>query len=107
VFHITGGAGVTAREFFGRYAEALDRSLRSLPSLAAIALTGPLDLVSRGLGRQPPFSPRAVEYVTHPGTYSIAKAQDVLGWRPSVDLDEGMHRTLVWLEDAGLITRRR
>jgi 2-alkyl-3-oxoalkanoate reductase len=107
VFHITGGEGVTARDFFGRYAEALERTMRSLPSLAALALTAPIDLVSRSLGKQPPFSPRAAEYITHPGTYSIAKAASVLGWAPAVDLDEGMERTLVWLEETGMIPTPR
>ncbi len=84
----------------------MGRSMRSLPSLAAAALTGPIDLVSRSLGKQPPFSPRAVEYITHPGTYSIAKAAALLGWTPQVDLDTGMDRTLTWLEDTGLVRRR-
>jgi 2-alkyl-3-oxoalkanoate reductase len=106
VFHLTGGEGVEAREFFGRYAEAMGRSLRSMPGLAATILTAPMDLVSRSVGWHPPFSPRAVEYVTHPGTYSIAKAADLLGWRPQIGLDEGMGRTLTWLEETGLIRRR-
>jgi 2-alkyl-3-oxoalkanoate reductase len=107
VFHITGGEGVTAREFFGRYADALGKSLRSLPSVAASVLTAPVDLVWRSLGWQPPVSPRSVEYVTHPGTYSIAKAQQLLGWSPRIDLDEGMTRTFVWLEETGLLPRQR
>jgi 2-alkyl-3-oxoalkanoate reductase len=106
VFHLTGGQAVPVHEFFGRYAEAMGRSLRSLPGIAAAALTAPVDAVSRSLGWQPPFSPRAVEYVSHRGTYSIAKAEAVLGWRPSIDLDEGMHRTLTWLEETGLIPRQ-
>jgi nucleoside-diphosphate-sugar epimerase len=106
VFHITGGTGVSARDFFGRYAQALGRPLRSMPAVAATALTAPIDLVSRSLGWQPPLSPRAIEYVTHPGTYSIAKALDLLGWAPSVDLDDGMARTLMWLQETGLVPHR-
>jgi 2-alkyl-3-oxoalkanoate reductase len=103
VFHITGGEGVEAREFFGCYADMLGRTMRSLPALAARGLTAPVDVLYRSVGWQPPFSPRAIEYVTHPGTYSIAKAQRVLGWEPRVSLEEGMARTRVWLEDAGLL----
>src|SRR5690606_12660396 len=90
VLHITGGIGVPAHEFFGRYAELLGRPLRSLPALAAAAITAPVDAVSRSLGRHPSFPPRAIEYMTHPGTYSIAKAAELLGWEPKIDLDEGM-----------------
>jgi 2-alkyl-3-oxoalkanoate reductase len=107
VFHLTGGEGITAREFFGHYADALGKPLRSLPSAAAAALSAPVDLVSRSLGWQPPFAHRALEYVTHPGAYSIAKAKDVLGWAPQVSLDEGMRRTLLWLEETGLVPPAR
>ena len=103
VLHITGGVGVTAGDFFGRYTDVLGRPLRSLPAVAAAAITGPVDAVSRSLGWQPSFSPRAIEYVTHPGTYSIAKASELLGWEPAVDLDEGMERTIGWLTDTGLV----
>jgi 2-alkyl-3-oxoalkanoate reductase len=103
VFHITGGLGVAAHEFFGHYADMLGKSLRSLPGVALRTLTGPVDAVSRSLGWHPPLSSRAIEYMAHPGTYSIAKAQQLLGWSPKVDLDEGMQRTYTWLVDTGLV----
>jgi 2-alkyl-3-oxoalkanoate reductase len=103
VFHITGGEGVEAREFFGHYARMLDKPLRSLPGRAASALTFPIDVVARSVGWHPPFSNRAIEYITHPGTYSIAKAEHVLGWRPAMSLAEGMARTEVWLRETGLV----
>lgn len=105
IFHITGGEGVQARDFFGCYARMLDVRLRSLPAVAAAALTMPIDLVSRSLGAQRPLSPRATEYVSHPGTYSIAKAQQRLGWTPRVSLEEGMAATEEWLAEAGLLPR--
>ncbi|HWH31975.1 MAG TPA: NAD-dependent epimerase/dehydratase family protein [Egibacteraceae bacterium] len=104
VFHLTGGVGVTAREFFGHYAQWLGIGLRSLPRPAAAALVAPLELVSRGLGRTTPVSVRAFEYVSHPGTYSIDKARDMLGWEPRVSLEDGMARTREWLEEVGLVT---
>ncbi|HVM13423.1 MAG TPA: NAD-dependent epimerase/dehydratase family protein [Egibacteraceae bacterium] len=105
VFHITGGEGVPAAEFFGHYAAMLGTRLRSLPSSAALALAYPVKLVSRAVGWHPPMSPRAIEYLTHPGTYSIAKADRVLGWSPKVSLEEGMARTEEWLRETGLIPR--
>ncbi len=103
IFHVTGGVGVPAADFFGRYAEMLGRSLRSVPRYAARSLTAGAERVMRPLGVAPPLTARALEYVTHPGTYSIAKARDVLGWEPSVSLDEGMARTRAWLQDVGLL----
>jgi 2-alkyl-3-oxoalkanoate reductase len=103
IFHITGGVGVEASEFFGHYAEMLGKPLRSIPGPAASILAGPVDVVSRTLGRRSPFSPRTLEYLTHPGTYSIAKAQQMLGWEPKVSLAEGMARTHTWLLDTGLV----
>lgn len=103
VFHVTGGQAVTVGEFFDCYARMLERTIRSVPALAAKALAGPVDALSRNLGWQPPFSPRALEYLTHPGTYSIAKAERVLGWRPQVPLEQGMERTRVWLSEIGLV----
>lgn len=103
VFHITGGVGVEAAEFFGHYAAMLGRGMRSLPSVAAAVLTAPVDAVSRTLGWHPPLPTRALEYLTHPGTYSIEKAAKILGWRPRVSLDEGMALTREWLVDTGLV----
>lgn len=103
VFHLTGGSGVSAREFFTHYGQWLDTNLRSLPRAAALAVIGPMDIVARGLGRRPPVSTKALEYVTHPGTYSIAKAADMLGWTPQVSLADGMARTHAWAKEVGLV----
>lgn len=103
VFHVTGGEGVEARDFFGHYARMLDKPLRSLPSSAATALTAPIEAVVRNLGFAPPFTPRTLEYVTHPGTYAITKIAHSVGWTPRVPLADGMRRTHLWLAEAGLV----
>jgi 2-alkyl-3-oxoalkanoate reductase len=103
VLHVTGGVGVEAHEFFGHYAAMLGRGMRSLPSVAAAVLTAPVDAVSRSLGWHPPLPTRALEYLTHPGTYSVDKAARLVGWTPRIDLDAGMARTRDWLVDTGLV----
>lgn len=105
VFHITGGRQVTAADYFGRYATMLDVRLRSLPAFAATAVTAPLGVLSRAVGWHPPLPARSIEYITHPGGYSIAKAEKVLGWSPGVSLDEGVARTQQWLAEIGLLPR--
>lgn len=99
VFHVHGGVGVPAAEFFAHYARMLDVRLKSVPA-ALLRGLAPL------LERLPlPFSPRIVEYLSHPGTYSIAKITRTTGWQPRVDLAEGMGRTERWLRERALIPR--
>ncbi len=99
VFHLSGGVGVSPAEFFGHYARMTGRRLPVLPLPLVRAAAGPLGL----LGERAPLSRRTLEYVTHPGTYAIAKAERLLGWTPAVDLDEGMRRTEAWLRAQGLL----
>lgn len=103
VFHVTGGAGVAAADFFGHYARMVDRPLRSLPGGAAAALAAPIDALSRTLGVAPPVSTGGTEFVTRPGTYSIDRIATMVGWRPRIGLDEGMARTRRWLLETGLV----
>ena len=102
-FHVTGGAGVSPRVFFGNYARMLGVRLWSVPPVVARAAAPVVAAASRALGKTPPLSGRTLEYVTHPGTYSVEKAARVLGWRPAVGLNEGMVRTEAWLRAEGLV----
>lgn len=99
VFHLSGGVGVPPAEFFGHYARMTGKRLPVLPMPVVQAVATPLGL----LGDRSPLTRRTLEYVTHPGTYSIAKAARLLGWRPAVGLDDGMRRTEQWLRESGLL----
>ena len=99
VFHISGGVGISPVEFFGHYARMTGKRLPVLPLPVVRGVAGPLSL----LGDRAPLSRRTLEYVTHPGTYSIAKAHDLLSWSPQVDLAEGMRRTEDWLRAERLL----
>ena len=44
-----------------------------------------------------------MRYLARPGTYSIEKARELLGYEPAVGLDEGMRRTEDWLREHGLL----
>jgi nucleoside-diphosphate-sugar epimerase len=99
VFHVTGGTGVPAAEFFGHYARMTGVRLKSIPARM-------LRVLAPVLERLPlPFSPRIVEYLSHPGTYSIDKIARTTGWTPKVDLPDGMQRTELWLRERALIRR--
>lgn len=98
IHNLTGGEGVTARRFFQAYADHLGVTLRGLPTPAVRIAARALQAASRAVGRESPLAPEAVEYVTHPGTYSIARALAELDWSPQVDLDVGMASTLAWID---------
>ncbi len=102
-FHLTGGVGVSPREFFGHYARMVGVRLRSVPPVAARVAAPLVAGVSRLIGRTPPLSGRTLEYVTHSGTYAIDKMERVVGWTPSVGLEDGMARTEAWLRETGRI----
>ncbi|HWG94016.1 MAG TPA: NAD-dependent epimerase/dehydratase family protein [Mycobacteriales bacterium] len=93
------GPPVPAAEFFRHYARMAGRGLPVVPTGLLRALATPLGL----LGERAPLSRRTLEYVTHPAGYSVARAAELLGWRPQVDLDEGMRRTEQWLREEGLL----
>jgi nucleoside-diphosphate-sugar epimerase len=102
VFTLTGGETVTTSAFFGHYARMLGKtSIPVAPTTVVIALAA---TIGRLLG-DGDVSPDAVRYIARRGGYSIEKARTVLGYRPSVDLVEGMRGTEAWLRENGLLTR--
>ena len=104
VFHLSSGVRVAPSEFFGRYAAMLRVRVPTLPHVAVCWVLAPALGAAFGLaGRDAPISSRTLEYVTHPGTYSITKARELPGWEPVVDLDAGMRRTEAWLRVEGLL----
>ena len=69
-----------------------------------IAAAGAQAAAATRLGRTIELSPAAVRYLAdRRGTYSIAKAAELLDWRPKVGLDDGMARTREWLAEQGLL----
>ncbi|KRA37650.1 MULTISPECIES: NAD-dependent epimerase/dehydratase family protein [unclassified Nocardioides] len=104
VFTIGGGVGVTCAEFFGHYFRMLGkRGPLSLPTPVAVGLGRVASGGARVVGRRTEASAETMHYFTRTGTYSIAKAQRLLGYSPEVDLDEGMRRTEAWLRESALI----
>jgi nucleoside-diphosphate-sugar epimerase len=97
--HLAAAGTVPTADFFQHYARMAGRRLPVVPTPVLRALATPLGL----LGDRAPLSRRTLEYVTHPAGYSVARAAELLGWRPRVDLDEGMRRTERWLRAEGLL----
>jgi nucleoside-diphosphate-sugar epimerase len=104
VFTLSGGRDVEAREFFGHYARMLGRErVPAAPTAVVLAMATVLDRVGRIRGANPEVTPGAVRYLCRSGSYSIEKARTVLGYRPAVDLDEGMRRCEEWLRAEGAL----
>lgn len=103
IVNINGGRPVAFRDFIAPYASEMGVRPISMPTPLVRATATALELGARALDRQPLVSRHAVEYVTSPAGCSIDKARRLLGWSPSVDLDEGMRRTLEWARAEGLL----
>jgi nucleoside-diphosphate-sugar epimerase len=57
----------------------------------------------RPLGIEPPLHRRRLDFFLKNRAFKIDKARRVLGWTPSVSLEEGIARTLAWYRSAGWI----
>ena len=52
--------------------------------------------VCRAIGVEPPLYPRRLEFFSDDRSFSTAKAERLLGYRPKVSLEEGLRRTAEW-----------
>jgi nucleoside-diphosphate-sugar epimerase len=92
VITISDGVGITNAEFFSHYFRMLGREVAYLPA-------DELRAVFEGIG----VGGDTVDYLLRTGTYSIAKARELLGYEPAIGLEEGMARCEAWLREVGLV----
>jgi nucleoside-diphosphate-sugar epimerase len=101
VFTLSDGVGVTTAEFFGHYARMLGRRLPTLPTGPSRALASAAAFGARVARQETEVNAAAAQYLARTGTYSIERARTVLGYAPTVALDDGMARTEAWLRAEG------
>lgn len=108
IFILWGDEPVSCRDFFIHHWRWAGRSghPRSLPLPAALALTEGIWRLNNALGRRDEVSPDAMRMFARPGAYSIAKARQMLGFNPKVNLAEGMRRSAQWLSANGYISNK-
>jgi len=99
-FNITDGQETSCKKYFTQLAKIGNIPAPfSLPA-AVVKLIIQLRCLSQSiLGQTPDILPESVDYVTRPYAYSIAKAQNQLGYKPKIILEEGMPLTPKSLQD--------
>jgi nucleoside-diphosphate-sugar epimerase len=87
------------RQFLGYYGAMCGKKPRRLPlAMARIVLT----LVKPFIGRTE-STDALLAFYTNQATYPTTRAEQLLGYRPRVTLDEGMAQTETWLREAGYL----
>lgn len=104
VYTISGGVGVACKDFFGHYYRMLGkRGPLCVPTPVAMAAVQALS-TGASLGRiRTEVNPTSMRYLARTGTYSIEKAQRMLGYEPKTDLAAGMDITRQWLREQQLV----
>jgi nucleoside-diphosphate-sugar epimerase len=104
VLTIFDGEAVSCAEFFGHYYRMLGkRGPRVLPTPIALAAARLNARAAALTGRETELNPTSVRYLARRGSYSIARARELLGYEPKIDLAEGMRRTEQWLRNQALL----
>lgn len=105
--NLTDGAPVPWRDFFGAYARMAGvERLPSIPYPAAWLAGLAFEGLAALRGKSPSISRATMRTLRSRNSFSNRKAQALLGWRPAVDLAEGMRRTEVWLRAHGYLPRQ-
>ncbi len=103
IYQIAGPRSVSFRELAGAIAAELGAPpprLRLPKALAWLGAAG-LEVVGQLTGRSVPLSRTGVAFFSEDRRFSIAKAEREVGYRPQVDLGEGVRRTVAWYRQEG------
>jgi nucleoside-diphosphate-sugar epimerase len=105
IFNLLGVAPVPAAEFFSHHVRLAGKSgpPRSFSTPTALRLASAASRLARLLGRPTEASRESMLMLSRSHTCSMEKARRLLGYRPRVDLAEGMRRTEAWLRERGLV----
>lgn len=102
-FNITDGERTSWKDYFTYLAEI--GGFRSPLCLAAHLIKPLIRVRQLGQtirGQKVDLLPESIDFITRPHAYSIAKAQQQLGYQPKISLSEGMNYTQQWLKQAKL-----
>lgn len=105
VFTIAGEKYTTLNELVEMISRILSKPVPKIriPYWPVFASSVACEKICRPLGITPPLYPRRVEFFHLDRAFSIAKAKNLIGFKPKIDLEEGLNRTANWYQKMGLI----
>jgi dihydroflavonol-4-reductase len=104
-FLLAGPSPIRLRDLVERIASELgvgSPKLR-LPYRPVWLASAAVEFLCRPLRVQPPIYPRRVDFYAHDYEFDTSKARAVLGYRPAVDVPEGLRRTIAAYRDEGVL----
>lgn len=104
IFNISGGITPTCAEFFGYHCRmASAKPLKTMGTRAARMLAEFVRVAVTTVGGTTELGGGTIDMLSRKAGYSIAKADQLLGYRPQVSLEEGMRLTQEWAVKAELL----
>jgi nucleoside-diphosphate-sugar epimerase len=105
VFFLAGPAPVRLRDLVELIAGQLGVAAPRvhLPYRPVWLASAAVELACRPFGVQPPIYPRRVDFYAHDYEFDTAKARGALQYRPTVDVAEGVRRTIAAYREEGLL----
>jgi nucleoside-diphosphate-sugar epimerase len=105
VFTLAGPRYTTLNELFDIIGRVLGvkPSNRRLPVWPAWLAAAACEAACRPFRIPPPIYRRRLDFFIKDRAFDISKARRVLGYNPSIDLEEGLARTAAWYKEKGLI----
>ncbi|PWN06012.1 NAD-dependent epimerase/dehydratase family protein [Rhodohalobacter mucosus] len=92
-FNVSDGI-TTWHEFMGHYGQICDKEPKGLP----IAMARLMAFANKIPGIKTPIDQGFIEMATSNNNFPVEKAAGQIGWKPTVPLEEGLKRTMDWLE---------
>lgn len=93
----------TWKKFMNYYGKLCEKEPKGIPVLIARIMAA----ANKIPHIQTPIDQGFIEMATGNKFFPIDKAQNLLGWKPVVSLDEGMDKTANWLKEQGLLLKNK
>jgi nucleoside-diphosphate-sugar epimerase len=109
-FSVAGDRPYTWKDVVGALQKALARPVRPfrLPAAAFLLAGGAAERTAKLRGRPPLFDERRARDLTvNSWTCDVAATEKALGWRPKVQLPEGLERTARWYMQQGWLKTKQ
>lgn len=108
VFLLAGPRYTSLRELVTLISGALGRKppRGHLPLWPLLTAATAVEFVCRPLGIDPPLHRRRTDFFTKDRAFTSEKARRMIGYNPTVELEEGLRRTAEWYREVGLLAAK-